>query len=284
MIDLHTHSEYCQHGRDTLNLYIEEAIEKGIKFLGFSGHFPLPQGFRDPAGDSAMKKHDLKNYLHEINYWKKIIEEKKIKLFKSAEVDYIPEFKEEIFSEVSETGWDYLIGSVHFIGDWNFDFSEEIFKKGLKNLSIEDAYKDYYHLVREMVQTGKFDIVGHLDLIKKFAYFPQTDFDYGLDETLDCIRDYKMVLEVDTAGLDKKIGEIYPSEDILRKARDQGIEITLGSDAHESFQVARHYKTAFDIISKAGYNSLVIPNKGLKIAIPLEQCFKNYHSTINTCA
>jgi len=266
MIDLHTHSKYSQHGKGDLKELVAQAEKIGLTHIGISEHFPLPKGFVDPAGDSAMKWEDMPKYLQELE---EISKNPKIKVLKSAEIDFIPEHYSQIEKEVLNlSNLDYLIGSVHFINQWNFDFSKEVFESGLSEIKyIDMVYSNYYQIERDMINTGWFDVAAHLDLPKIFGYYASKDA--GLDETLDCIVDNGLVLEINTSGNHKPVKEQYPSKNIIEKAFKRGIPITFGSDAHDPLHVGRDIKDAVDLAYSIGYRTAVIFEKFNRIEVPL---------------
>jgi len=267
MIDLHAHTKYSQHGKGELTELVAQAEKIGLTHLGISEHFPLPKDFVDPAGDSAMRWEDLPKYLQELE---EVSKNSKLKVLKSAEFDYIPQYHFQIEREVINLDHlDYIIGSVHFLNQWNFDFSREVFKKGLSDINdVNIVYSNYYHLVREMVVTELFDVVAHLDLPKKFKYYPSKDV--GLEKTLDCIADSGIVLEINTSGNHKPVHEQYPSKNILEKAFKRKIPITFGSDAHDPLHVGRDISDAVDLAYSVGYRTAAVFEKFSRIEIPLK--------------
>jgi histidinol-phosphatase (PHP family) len=46
----------------------------------------------------------------------------------------------------------------------------------------------YYQLVQQMTASRLFDIIGHLDIIKKFAVYPETDQTLLYEETAKVIQ------------------------------------------------------------------------------------------------
>ena len=261
MIDLHCHTKFGRHAKGDIIDYIDSASQNKINVLGFSEHLFLPKGFYDPAGDSAMLPKSLPKYLNDIKEAKRKVNSQ-VSILTAFEVDFIPEFRNEFVKNLAGLKVDYLIGSVHFINGWNFDFSEETFKQGLEERYNGDARRavyDYLNLVKEVVVSGLFDVVGHLDLIKKFnfnrSYFDDSESYYKntIKEILDEIKAKDLVVEINTAGLDKKVKEQYPSEWIIRECCKRDIPITMGSDAHKPAEVGRHFAEMTRMLKRVGY-------------------------------
>jgi len=150
---------------------------------------------------------------------------------------------------------DYLIGSVHFIDKWSFDNPE--FIGGWKSKDIDEIWKAYFEATEAMVKMGKFDIVGHLDLIKVFKYLPKQDVRILAKDVLKAIKKAGMVMELNAAGLRKPVGEIYPSESLLEVAYELDIPITFSSDAHAVDQVGFGYEETTSLAKALGYTQAV---------------------------
>jgi histidinol-phosphatase (PHP family) len=104
---------------------------------------------------------------------------------------------------------------------------------------------------------GKFDIVGHLDLIKVFKYLPKKDIRILAKDVLKTIKNSNMVLELNAAGLRKPVAEIYPSPQLLEEAFALNIPITFSSDAHAVDQVGFGYEKTTALAKAVGYTKAV---------------------------
>lgn len=187
-----------------------------------------------------------------------------INIKKGVEIDFIPGREEGIKKLIFADDYDYVIGSVHFIGEWAFDHPD--FRNKFNDYDIDDIYEQYYNLVLQSINTGLFDIVGHLDLIKKWGHKPykKNSREYAAN-LIHAIKKSKMVVEINSSGLRKPVKEIYPSEDLIKFMFENDIPITFGSDAHEPEQIAYGYEEAYQLAWKVGYRDIVRFNKRKKI-------------------
>ncbi len=245
-IDLHNHTTRCNHAVGTVDEYIQKAIELGIDIYGFSEHAPMDfdEKYRLPFSDIQAYTSDI---LRAKETYKKDID-----ILLGYEVDWLPGHMEE---SILNADVDYLIGSVHFIDKWSFDNPE--FIGGWKNKDIDEIWKAYFEATEAMAKSGKFDIVGHLDLIKVFKYMPKQDIRVLAKNVLGAIKKSNMVLEVNTSGLRKPIGEMYPSRDLLEEAYSLDIPITFSSDAHAVEQIGAGYDLATTLAKDIGYTQVV---------------------------
>lgn len=245
-IDLHNHTTRCNHAEGTIDEYIQKAIELGIDIYGFSEHAPM-----DFDEHYRLSFCDMDAYANEVLNAKEKYKND-IKILLGYEVDWLEGHME---ASVLNAKVDYLIGSVHFIDKWSFDNPE--FIAGWKDKDIDEIWKAYFEATEAMAKSGKFDIVGHLDLIKIFKFLPKQDPKILANDALKAIKNSDMVLEVNTAGLRKPIGELYPSRDLLEVAYELDIPITFSSDAHTVEEIGAGYDLATALASDIGYTQAV---------------------------
>lgn len=165
---------------------------------------------------------NLPNYVNQINQLRRA---SKISIKTGLEVDFVPSKIDGLMRVIKKFHFDYLIGSVHFIGNWTIDDEKQIDE--WRNRNVDYVYQQYFALVQEMAESGFFDIVGHLDLVKRFNFRPKKDISDILLETVEIISKSKMCVEVNTAGLRKPCHEVYPSKKLMKMCFDHGLPIRL---------------------------------------------------------
>lgn len=247
--DLHNHTKRCNHAVGECREYVEMALARGITAFGFSCHAPM-------SYDShyRMQLSEVDEYLSEVrdlrDEFSGLID---IKI--AFEVDFITGRAHLLESRILEAEVDYLIGSVHFLNEWGFDNPAYIGNYEGKN--IDDIWREYLESIANMAQSGHFDIVGHFDLMKIFNNRPSKAVEGDIVRTLEAIKDNDMALEINGAGLDKQIAEIYPSEVILSTAYKMEIPISFGSDAHAPQKVGIHKDKMLSLAKRVGYKKAV---------------------------
>ena len=262
----HSHSEFCD-GTGKLEDYVKSAIERKFDLFGFSGHAPLP--FKN---DWTIPQNDLPAYLEETKRLKAVYKND-IDLKIGLEVDYIENTMSPSDQYYRDLGLDYIIGSIHLLPDTSTGkyLGVEYLKSEMEQL-INDTFKgdarllvkEYYRLVRGMAEYGNFDIIGHLDVVKKTnidsIYFTETEEWYKaeIDTTLECIADNKQILEVNTSQILNNPARIYPSPWILQKAKNHSIPIMLNSDAHRPDRIDNYFEEAKLMIINSGYRELKV--------------------------
>jgi histidinol-phosphatase (PHP family) len=249
--DTHMHST-CSDGSAAISEMAEAAFEKGMTTIAITDHVPLPFDTR-----YAMKMANMADYRKEITRVKRLYEGR-MAVKSGLEIEYIPGHKDWLAS-IASMDWDITIASIHtlvaggtrcLVNGNETDFHtclNTLFKKDIRALC-----RAYYHTLQEAVLTGWFDIVGHMDVLKKFnthhRFFNETDAWYGklVEDTLDAVRDRKMKLEINMGGMAHPVAEPYPSPWIVKRAQKKGIALVMGSDAHHPGAIGQ----GFDLVRK----------------------------------
>jgi len=185
-----------------------------------------------------MKPEEIADYIKDV----KDAREKyrsKIQVKLGLEVDYyqpmMPKMKEYLHDYLTE--FDYLYGSIHVLltngKAWGID--DEAFQNLYPKIGIDKVYIQYYSELIDMINTGYFDVVGHMDLPKKFNQIPQNKEEihsYAL-KVLDAAKKKDIAIEINTSGFRKPCKEQYPSDLIIKHIAEMEIPIVIGSDSHE---------------------------------------------------
>jgi len=154
--------------------------------------------------------------------------------------------------------FDFVIGSAHYSDDMQAAWKEVYFEQPLRR-----AYESYFRQVASLAAEGDFDVLGHLDLIKRDARKLGKVYD-GPQPYADMIRaalrsvvERGKGIEINTSPLRRGQPDPCPSLEILRWYREMGGEIlTLGSDAHRPEHVGAHLDVALEMARAAGFERL----------------------------
>ncbi|MBD3373757.1 histidinol-phosphatase HisJ family protein [candidate division KSB1 bacterium] len=245
--DFHVHSYLCKHGKGTVEEYVIDAIEKGLKYIGFSEHIPVP-GLDDPDGRMELK--DFSTYINDIRNARETYH-KDISILLAIEADYLPGYMDFISAFVNDHPFDYVIGSVHFLGDW--DYSNPALMHRYDEFGVDLTFQRNYELLALAAQTGLYQVIGHLDQPKKYGHRAMRNMDSLIQDTLKIIRDNSCALDVNTSGWRKPVAELYPSLEILKMAKELQVPIMLGSDAHQPGDVAADFDRGMELLKEIGF-------------------------------
>ncbi|WP_127576633.1 histidinol-phosphatase HisJ [Paenibacillus barengoltzii] len=272
LIDYHTHHERCGHAVGTLEDYIRRGIEIGLSQLGVSDHMPLLHV--DPAAyypEMAMPMEELPRYVEEA-FRLKDKYRGQIDVRVGLEGDYIEGWEEKIEQIITGYPWDYVIGSVHFLGEWDVSDFRQVHNWEEKDVFA--VYTQYYDAVTKAAQTGLYDFLGHLDVIKRFGYKPGPELEQetiALERrALAAVKEAGIAIELNASGLSKPCAEMFPSERILQAAIEMGIPLTVGSDAHDPQKLSEHLDQARALLYKLGVRELATFEGRKRTMIPLK--------------
>ena len=231
--DYHVHTVFSD-GKDTPETVAEAAVQKGFAALGFSDH-----GHTDFDLSYCMPRERYAEYRTRINTLKERYAGK-LTIFCGVEQDG--------FSEEPTDGFDYVIGSLHYMkldGEYiEVDGSADILKAAAEQhfggdlLSVTECY---YETLAERIPRTKPDLIGHFDLISKFneggALFPSSDERYrkAWQAAADALLALHVPFEVNTGAMSRGYRtKPYPSAEMLRYLAEKGGKFLLSSDSHSA--------------------------------------------------
>ena len=283
IVDYHVHLQpdrhvgRCKYTLENLDDYIRQATLAGIQEIGVTEHCNRFRQFM-PVMESVMGKEesvpaidqwirdgcteDLDEYVQFLHKAK----ESGYPIKMSIEVDFIPAEAHRIGEILAGYDFDYVLGSVHFVGAWAVDYSREI---GWPQRSVDEVFERYYSLVLEAVESGLFDCIAHPDLVKKFGHVPSRDMRPHHERIAMAMRESGVAYEVSTAGLFRPVGEIYPSPEFVQTMYDFGVPFVLSSDAHRPEEVGREFGRSLALVRKVGYREIAVFEGRKLTAMPL---------------
>jgi histidinol-phosphatase (PHP family) len=248
--DYHIHTPFCGHAGGEMEEYVLAARGIGLLEMGFADHLPLFH-IEDPT--LAMAHSDLPLYIDKVHELQEAHADYPVRL--GIEADYISSHLDELAETLALYKFDYVYGSVHFIGGWGIDQSR--FKFEFERRDINEVYESYFRLVMEAARTGLFDVMTHLDVVKKYGHRPTVDMKPLYNEVAATLAKSNVAIELNASGLSRPVGEIYPSLEILEIMHAHGVPITFGSDAHKPSQVGREFDKLLKLALSVGYTDYV---------------------------
>ncbi len=258
--DYHTHTPLCKHAVGTPEEYITSAIASGLTEYGISDHAPcLPE----PFDDWRMLEEDLPTYLRWIAD-AKLAARRKIEVRKGLECDWFHNCESYIEKLSRSADWDYLIGAVHYLDNWDFDNPKWLGRWAESD--VDAVWSQYWETYASMARSGLFDILAHPDLVKKFSYRPLGDLARFYEPAIEGIIEGGSVIELNTAGWYKSCEECYPAAAFLKLAHSAGIGLVISSDAHSPNEVAREFPRAYKLAADSGYTELQTFQKRMRSA------------------
>ena len=231
------------------------AEERGIGELGCSEHiYRFAQAldvWRHPLWRESATD-DLDDYAGFVR------EQTDLKL--GIEADFVAGREDRTATLLDSHDWDYVVGSVHFVGEHAVDHDGyEVWDH--RSQRPDELWRRYFVTLGEAARTGLFDILAHPDLVKVWGPrrpVPEGDLRRFYELAMDGIAESGIAVEVSTAGLRKPVGELYPAPAFLEMCLEAGCPVALSSDAHVPGDVGRDYDRALELLESSGVTELAI--------------------------
>ena len=252
--DYHMHTNLSD-GANSHEEMVLSAIEKGFDEIGFSDHFCIKKRVDWAVTTEGIAKLGEKVYEMREKFGDRI------NILFGLEVDYFTEYEEELKQVLKMHKFDYVIGSIHYLKDWNYDTD----KSRNHEFTADYLYDWYFGELQKAVKSKLFDYMAHPDLIKKHRIWPETSKTTLFRETAEVFASTGVAFEINTSGIDRPCGEYFPGREFLDELYKAGVPVTLGSDSHNSDQIGRYFEDARQHLREVGYQSLLRFKNRIKI-------------------
>jgi len=273
LVDYHIHTIFSCDSELKAGFVCSRAIEMGFSEIAFTEHLDL-----DPI-DEGYGLYDYNALSEEIEKLRRVYNGQ-LKIKKGVEVTYQKEREEEIKEFLSNKDYDFVIGSVHLVGD--FDVSQ---KKGTKEFceayARKKVYDSYFEVTKSLAGSGIFDCLGHFEMIRRYAtmyiddYSPD-EFKEQIDEILSSVAENDLALEVNTSGMRHFPNETYPRMQLCKRFLELGGKsVTIGSDAHLPEHIGYRISETMKLLLSIGLTEIALFSERKKRYRRLENIMQN---------
>ncbi len=256
--DYHIHSRFSD-GRSDPEDYLPQAIAAGLSEIGFSDHLTL---FKDPQ-DWNMNPENVTTYIHNIETLRNVAA--KIKIKTGLEVDYFEGKEDEIRSYLSPLPLDYVIGSVHYLGEKTVDAGPEFYE----GKSFDGLFETYFNSVARAAESGLFNIIGHCDLIRIYGFRPSFDPEPLYRMLARTMKRHDVAFELNTNGKNRPLADFYPDPVFLHIFREEDVPVCVNSDAHMPARVGQHFDEAYELLRITGYTEMAVFDRRVRSMISM---------------
>ena len=262
--DLHVHSQFSCDGRSSMEAICRRAVALGLQSIAFTDHLDLVPadpcaGFFRPAA-----------YLAELERCRALFAGQ-LTLLGGVEVGEMHWFDHQISALLDEYPFDLIIGSVHWV-DGFLVFDQAFYE----TRSTEHAFRAYFAELLSMCEGGGFDVLGHLDIVKRVGTpkpggFSAAVYEREIRAVLETLVEQGIGLELNTSTLRSPVDQTSPALPVLRWYRELGGELlTIGSDAHHPDDLAAGFADAVAMARSAGFDHLAVYEQRAPRLYPLE--------------
>lgn len=260
--NLHQHSTFCD-GKDTPEEVVLGAIAQGFDSIGFSSHSFAPWAMAycpHMTPDGAEYKAAIRQL--------KDTYKGKLDIYCGMEVEF--------YSPGDFKGFDYLIGSVHYLRHngqiLGFDRDADTVRALINDHFGGDGMafaKMYYRTLQKLPEKANFDILGHFDLIAKHienhAFFDVNSREYRHTavEALEALAGKIPYFEVNTGAISRGYRTTpYPMDFFLPELKRLGFGAIITSDCHDIQHLTTGFDAAEQMLKKAGFQEHYIFKNG----------------------
>lgn len=253
--DQHLHSCHSFDSKTEPADNVRAAIARGLAGLTFTEHYDThPDDWPSCVYDHEAYGRTIQSLRAEFGA--------DIHIGQGIEVCYQPDRMDGIVEFLTSRSFDLVILSVHYFtgralyrpAEWD-------------GVDVARATKRYFDTVLEAVRfcehlhrrRGRvFDILGHLDLVKRYSQRFRGSFDIvacapQVDEILKACLEADLVPEINTSTLRQGLDETMPGADtVSRYAALGGTAMSLGSDAHRAQDIGEGFDVAAGMLRGAG--------------------------------
>ena len=186
------------------------------------------------------------------------------------EADFVPGGEDRMANLLQARDFDYVVGSVHFMRDGAVDMDDySVWQSGR---SVEEIWRRYFQMIGEAAARGLFDVLAHPDLVKFWGAerpLPEGDLRRYYEPAIEAIAESGIAVELSTAGLRKRVGEMYPAPAFLEMCVQAGAQVALSSDAHRPEDVGADYQQALELLDLLGVQELCVFDRRVRRLAPI---------------
>ena len=256
--------QFCNHATDMLEDIIHTYIDKGFKWVGITEHAPAPSSLlmyedeREMGLTAEFLFSRFGGYIREARRLQDSFK-RQIEVFVGIEIETYSGYKEFVPYLIKAFNPDYIVGSVHFVNDINFDYSPERYERAAESVGGLDAlYEAYFDLQYEMIANLQPAVVGHFDLIRLFDDMYQKrmrkpSIASRIRRNLELVKKFDLILDFNLRALAKGASEPYISEQILKQAKQLEIKVVPGDDSHGISSVGNYIEEGLSILENNGF-------------------------------
>ncbi len=246
--------------------YLEAAAAAGVEEIGVAEHV---YRFRQ-ALDIWRHPFWVENAADDLDAYCEFVRGTPLRL--GVECDYVPGAEERTAAMLEARDFDYVVGSVHFIGEGDAAVDHEGFDVWEGGGDADEIWRRYFETLASCARSGLFDILAHPDLVKVWGRsrpLPERDPRTYYEPAVEAIAASGVAVEVSTAGLRKPVGELYPSRAFAEMCVEAGAVFALSSDAHLPEQVGYAYDRAVEFLAELGVEEICVFSERRRSLSPL---------------
>ncbi len=269
-LDAHLHTDLSPDADVPIDVYAALAVERGVDEIAITDHVDFDP--REPAFDFVPFATRERVVREAAERWAD-----RVAIRFGVELTYQRRHEEAIRDHLRRYRYDFTIGSVHVGPD--SPYRPDAVAAWLAGRSFAEAVEPYFREVEAAARSGLFDVLGHIDFVKRYTAPFRTAADYAgapelYEPILRALVETGTGLEINTSGLRQAGDETYPSAAVVGWFRELGgRNLTAGSDAHRAQSFAYGLADGYRIAATSGFDALAFRRGGGTASIALPDRF-----------
>jgi histidinol-phosphatase (PHP family) len=263
--DYHVHTRFSMDSHEEMEAQCRAAIERGIAEIAFTEHVD-----HDTCDDESRKHYRYDEYCAELERNRELFEGQLI-ILRAAEIDWNESIRAEVERFLTEHQFDFIIGSVHNLNHTYVGFTTLESMGGPRKM-----YDDYLDQVQGLVDSGFPNVIGHLDLPRRYHRVSMEEvdaehFEQRVREIFRSAAKRGVGFEINTSGIRKGVGATHPEADVLAWFVEEGGDVlTVGSDSHRAEDTGHSITETYARLRELeiDWRTSFVEGKQKKVALP----------------
>jgi histidinol-phosphatase (PHP family) len=266
--DGHLHTKLSPDSDVAIDDYGQAAVDRGIAEIAITDHVDFVPG--TPAYEFVAFAERERVVREAAERWAPA----GVTIRFGVEITYDRRHEAEIRDHLARHTYDFVIGSVHVYADSPYHASRVA--AWTAGRTLPEIVAPYFDEVRAAIRSGLFDVIGHLDFVKRYLMPYVTPKQLAAapelyEPLLQALVDSGTALEVNTSGLRQVARETYPAGPIVERYRVLGgTGVSAGSDAHRADAFTAGLEAGYRVAAAAGFRELAVRRGSTRapVAIP----------------
>jgi len=173
MIDYHIHTHHSIDAEGSIDAYCEKAVVLGLQEICITNHCELDtlrsdNFIRFDNEWQPLTKEGLKKLKGEVTKARDFYKRHGLAVKFGLEIGYYDGVETRLNEILDDIDFDFLLGSIHCLNHICIDSSKE-YPVYFSKHSIDELLNTYFQAIENLINSGLFDSIGHLDVYKKYG-------------------------------------------------------------------------------------------------------------------
>jgi histidinol-phosphatase (PHP family) len=247
LADYHVHTNFSIDCQQTMEMQCRAALAAGVTEIAFTEHVD-----HDACDLESRDRYNYAAYVAELERCRALFDGQ-LTILKAAEIDWNYSIEEDVRRFIGEHEFEFIIGSMHNLNHTYVGFGT------LEQFGgPHQMYDDYLDELEGLVSTGYPDVIGHLDLPRRYHHVSMFEvapehFEARLRKIFRIAAAQQVGFEINTSGLRRGFGVTYPEPDVLVWFVEEGGQIvTVGSDSHYPEHIGDSIANVYEALKARG--------------------------------